>query len=74
MERRLIASPRLGAAAQTNTPEGAAQAFLKRRGAGSSDSQSTNRFPFDFEGRHLALTWWGGHGIGANDWKDADLL
>jgi hypothetical protein len=47
--------------------------FLKRN-AVPSDSQSTNRFPFDFLGRHLALTWWGGHGIGANDWKEADYV
>jgi hypothetical protein len=22
----------------------------------------------------LAVTWWGGHGIGANDWKEADYV
>jgi uncharacterized protein (DUF2249 family) len=49
------------------------KAFLKRNAA-PSDSQSTNRFPIDFEGRHLAVTWWGGHGIGANDWKEADYV
>jgi hypothetical protein len=48
--------------------------LLKRRDAAPSDSQPTNRFPIDFEGRHLALTWWGGHGIGANDWKEADYV
>jgi hypothetical protein len=47
--------------------------FLKRN-APPFDNQSINRFPLDFEGRHLALTWWGGHGIGANDWKDADYV
>jgi hypothetical protein len=49
------------------------KAFLKRN-AHPSDNQSTNRFPLDFQGRHLALTWWGGHGIGANDWKEADFV
>jgi hypothetical protein len=49
------------------------KAFLKRN-VPPSDNQSTNSFPIDFEGRHLALTWWGGHGIGANDWKEADYV
>jgi hypothetical protein len=31
-------------------------------------------FPWEFEGRHLAVTWWGGHGIGANDWKEASYV
>jgi hypothetical protein len=48
--------------------------FLKRRDAAPSHSEPTNRFPIDFEGRHLAVTWWGGHGIGANDWKEADYV
>src|SRR5262249_33626301 len=51
--------------------------FLKdavKRNAPPLDSQSTNSFPLDFEGRHIALTWWGGHGIGANDWKDANYV
>jgi hypothetical protein len=47
--------------------------FLKRD-APPSDSQSKSGFPLDFEGRHLALTWWGGHGIGADDWKEADYV
>ena len=41
---------------------------------GQFDRQATNRFPWNFEGRHLAVTWWGGHGIGANDWKEADFV
>jgi hypothetical protein len=40
----------------------------------TKDDQGANRFPWDFEGRQLAVTWWGGHGIGANDWKDADFV
>ena len=47
--------------------------FLKRN-APPSHSQSNDRFPLDLEGRHLALTWWGGHGIGANDWKEAEYV
>jgi hypothetical protein len=31
-------------------------------------------FPWKFEGRHLAVTWWGGHGIGANDWRKATFV
>jgi hypothetical protein len=52
------------------------RAFLKdaaNRDAPSVGTQS-NRFPWEFEGRHLAVTWWGGHGIGANDWKEADYV
>jgi hypothetical protein len=40
----------------------------------SSDRDPSNRYPWDLEGRHLAVTYWGGHGIGANDWKDADFV
>jgi hypothetical protein len=29
---------------------------------------------WDFEGRRLAVAWWGGYGIGANDWRDADAV
>lgn len=39
-----------------------------------SDATDEDRFPWDFEGRQLAVTWWGGHGIGANDWKTADYV
>ena len=31
-------------------------------------------FSWDFEGRLLSLTWWGGYGIGANHWKEADVV
>jgi len=33
-----------------------------------------NAFAWEFEGRYLGLTWWGGYGIGANDWRDADVV
>ena len=39
-----------------------------------SAPQSSTNFPLNFDGRHLAVTWWGGYGIGANDWKDADYV
>ena len=32
------------------------------------------RFSWEFEGRSLSLTWWGGYGIGANHWKEADVV
>jgi hypothetical protein len=31
-------------------------------------------FPWDYDGRHLGLTWYGGYGIGANDWREADAV
>jgi hypothetical protein len=43
----------------------------RRRTGDASDEQ---RFPWNFEGRHLAVTWWGGHGIGANDWRKAGYV
>lgn len=39
-----------------------------------SDATEEDKFPWSFEGRQLAATWWGGHGIGANDWKTADYV
>jgi hypothetical protein len=40
----------------------------------AKDRQSTNPFTWDLDGRHLAVTWWGGHGIGVNDWKEAEYV
>jgi hypothetical protein len=40
---------------------------------GSSNATST-RYPWNPDGRQLAVTYWGGHGIGANDWKDAEFV
>jgi hypothetical protein len=34
----------------------------------------TREFAWEFEGRHLAVTWWGGYGVGANDWRDAEVV
>jgi hypothetical protein len=39
-----------------------------------SDDDTPNRFLWDFEGHKLGLTWWGGYGIGANDWHGADVV
>ena len=41
---------------------------------GNTGEPSDPSFPWNFEGRHLAVTWWGGHGIGANDWKEAEFV
>jgi hypothetical protein len=54
--------------------EGLFQHETSKRQAVPLDDQGANGFPWDFEGRHLAVTWWGGHGIGANEWKDADFV
>jgi hypothetical protein len=35
---------------------------------------SNREFSWDFEGRLLSLTWWGGYGVGANHWKEADVV
>jgi hypothetical protein len=35
---------------------------------------TTKEFAWELEGRHLAVTWWGGYGIGANDWRDAHVV
>jgi hypothetical protein len=32
------------------------------------------KFSWEFEGRLLSLTYWGGYGIGANHWKEADVV
>lgn len=39
-----------------------------------SDDDTPHAFPWDFEGRKLGLTWWGGYGVGANDWHEADVV
>ena len=35
---------------------------------------SNREFSWDFEGRLLSFTWWGGYGVGANHWKEADAV
>ena len=40
-----------------------------------SDPESYTRgYNWDIDGRKLAVTYWGGSGIGANYWKDADVV
>jgi hypothetical protein len=35
---------------------------------------SNREFSWEFEGRLLSLTYWGGYGVGANHWKEADAV
>jgi hypothetical protein len=35
---------------------------------------SNREFSWEFESRLLSLTWWGGYGVGANHWKEADVV
>ena len=35
---------------------------------------SNREFSWEFEDRLLSLTWWGGYGVGANHWKEADAV
>jgi hypothetical protein len=37
-------------------------------------TEDTEGFPWEYQGRHLGVTWWGGYGIGANDWQQADVV
>jgi hypothetical protein len=40
-----------------------------------SDPESfVTNYGWDVDGRRLAVTYWGGHGIGANDWRDAEYV
>jgi hypothetical protein len=55
------------------------QRFLKRSAlegaAGSiSDTEFTEERAWSFEGRLVAVTWFGGYGIGANLWREADVV
>jgi hypothetical protein len=55
------------------------QRFLKRSAPedtdGSvSDTEFTDRRAWSFEGRLIAVTWFGGYGIGTNLWRDADVV
>ena len=34
----------------------------------------SREFSWEFERRLLSLTWWGGYGIGANHWTEADVV
>jgi hypothetical protein len=48
--------------------------ILKTTPETDRDGQSVNPFTWDLDERHLAVTWWGGHGIGVNDWKEAEYV
>jgi hypothetical protein len=39
-----------------------------------SPETSLRAYSWDVEGRQLAVTYWGGYGIGANDWQDASVV
>jgi hypothetical protein len=55
------------------------QRFLKRSApegaAGNiSDTEFTHERAWYFDGRLIAVTWFGGYGIGTNLWRDADVV
>jgi hypothetical protein len=39
-----------------------------------TNGDTSSVYNWDLDGRHLAVTYWGGHGIGANDWKKAEFV
>jgi hypothetical protein len=46
----------------------------KERVTPTADEAQLQPFPWVYEGRNLAVAWYGGYGIGANDWRDADVV
>jgi hypothetical protein len=40
----------------------------------AAEGEKRDGFPWQYQGRHLGLAWWGGYGIGANDWQEADVV
>jgi hypothetical protein len=46
----------------------------KERTTPTPDEARQSPFPWNYEGRNLAVAWYGGYGIGANDWRDADVV
>jgi hypothetical protein len=42
----------------------------KERMTSASDEGQVTAFPWRYEGRNLAVAWYGGYGIGANDWRE----
>jgi hypothetical protein len=36
--------------------------------------RDTTDYVWNLDDRRIAVTWWGGYGIGANDWLDADVV
>ena len=39
-----------------------------------SNTNDQDVYPWNVEGRSVAITYWGGPGIGSNDWKDAEVV
>jgi hypothetical protein len=50
------------------------EAFTAKRPTGPAAGEERKAFPWEYEGRHLGLAWWGGYGVGANDWQEADAV
>ena len=50
--------------------------FLKRTmpAATAVDTEFTEGFAWSLDGRQIVVTWFGGYGIGANVWRDADVV
>jgi hypothetical protein len=49
--------------------------FARKKVTGpATEGDERNGFPWEYQGRSLGLTWWGGYGIGANDWQEADVV
>jgi hypothetical protein len=50
--------------------------FLKRTTpeATAVDTEFTEGFAWSLDGRQIVVTWFGGYGIGANVWRDADVV
>ena len=50
--------------------------FLKRTTpeAATMDTEFTEGFAWSLDGRQIVVTWFGGYGIGANVWRDADVV
>jgi hypothetical protein len=40
----------------------------------ADETEFSSRRAWNFEGRLVAVTWFGGYGIGANLWRDADVV
>jgi hypothetical protein len=40
----------------------------------TADTEFTEGFAWSLDGRQIVLTWFGGYGIGANVWREADVV
>jgi hypothetical protein len=41
---------------------------------GTRDTEFTKDFAWSLEGRQVVFTWFGGYGVGANVWREADVV